>query len=217
MNEGTRHWRSLAGAVGAHAAVDGDRRVRRIVEQLPEHLEAADEHRQGRGSAQRDRVGGLHAAAVGQAVREADGLSGELEVRRILGRDGDADASGWRLAVRPRVRLRRREPAPHPGRRRGPGQRQPDPGLEELHSAAPVPVAQHRQRRALRRSRCSGARTRCSTTRRRSTRRRRAGRRSTARSTRARSPCRTTRSRSPTPRSTCQRRSRASASPTRTS
>ena len=41
-----------------------------------------------------------------------------------------------------------------------------DPGLQGLHPAAAVAAAQHGRRQALRRSRCSGARTRCSTTRR---------------------------------------------------
>ena len=44
------------------------------------------------GHAEHDRVGGLHAAAVGEAVREADRLQGQREVRRLLGRDGHADA-----------------------------------------------------------------------------------------------------------------------------
>ena len=40
------------------------------------------------------RLGGLHPAAVGQAVQEGDRLQGATEVRRLVGRDGDAHAEG---------------------------------------------------------------------------------------------------------------------------
>ena len=72
----------------------------------------ADDDREGRGAAESRRVGGLHAAAVGQAVPEGDRLPGAREVRGLLGRDGDAHASGRRLPVRHGVGVRRREPAP---------------------------------------------------------------------------------------------------------
>ena len=110
----------------------------------------AAEDRQGRGPAQPHRLGGLPAAAVGQAVRAADRLPGEREVRGQFGRDGRADEERRRRPVRHGVLLGRRRPA-HPVRgRRAPGEHQPDPELEGLLPRLPVAGLQHHQRRALR-------------------------------------------------------------------
>ena len=65
-----------------------------------------------------DRVGGLPRPEVGEAVREADRLQGAGQVRRLVGRDGDADALRRRRPVRHGLRVRRREPAPDLRRRR---------------------------------------------------------------------------------------------------
>ena len=110
----------------------------------------AAEDRQGRGPAQPHRLGGLPAAAVGQAVRAADRMPGEREVRGQFGRDGRADEERRRRPVRHGVLLGRRRPA-HPVRgRRAPGEHQPDPELEGLLPRLPVAGLQHHQRRALR-------------------------------------------------------------------
>ena len=110
----------------------------------------AAEDRQGRGPAQPHRLGGLPAARVGQAVRAADRMPGEREVRGQLGRDGRADEERRRRPVRHGVLLGRRRPA-HPVRgRRPPGEHQPDPELEGILPRLPVPGVQHDQRRALR-------------------------------------------------------------------
>ena len=81
----------------------------------------ADVDRQRRGAAQPRRVGGLHPAAVGEAVHQGDRLQGERQVRRLVGRDGHAHAPGRRQPVRHGLRLRRRQPAPDPRRRRPAG------------------------------------------------------------------------------------------------
>ena len=144
--------------------------------------------------------------AVGQAVREADRLPGERQVRRLLQRDGLADGQRRRRPVRPGVGLRRRRPAPDLRRRRAADQHQPDPVVEEV---PPVPAVARRSTRSAASttaSPTSSVPTCCSTRPRRSRPRRPRGRCCTPRSTRARSPCRTTRSRSPTRRCTCRRR-----------
>ena len=107
----------------------------------------------GRGEGQLNLIAweGYTAAAVGQAVRAGDRLQGQREVRRLLRRDGHADAPGRRLAVRHGLGLRRRGAAADPRRRRAAGERRADPRLQELHPAAPVAAAQHRRRQALRR------------------------------------------------------------------
>ena len=145
------HRRAPRGAGG-----DGRSACRlRAVEAAPQR--AADRDREGRGPAQPGRVGRLHAAGVGEAVRSADRLPGARQVRRLLRRDGHADAPGRRQPVRHGLRLRRRQPAADPRRRRAAGQRRPHPGLEELHPAAEVAAAQHGRRQALRRLAAVGA------------------------------------------------------------
>ncbi len=128
-------------------------------------LPAAGVSKQQRRHAEHDRVGGLHPAAVGEAVREGDRLQGAREVRRLLGRDGDADALGRRRPVRHGLGVRRREPAAD--------LRQGRAGRSTRRRS---PTSRTSARRSSRRrttrstasttaSRCSGARTRCSTTR----------------------------------------------------
>ena len=99
------------------------------------------------GQLESDRLGGLHAAAMGEAVHEGDRLQGAGEVRRLVGRDGDADAD---RPVRRRLGLGRREPAPDRRQGRAPDRPEADPGLQELHPGAEVAGAQHREGRALR-------------------------------------------------------------------
>ena len=98
---------------------------------------------------------------------KATGCKVQREVRRLVRRDGDADAPGRRVAVRHGLRVGRREPAPDLRRGRAARQRQADPGLEELHPAAASRRRTTRSTASTTASRCSGARTRCSTTRRR--------------------------------------------------
>ena len=97
-----------------------------------------------------DRLGGLHPAAVGEAVREADRLHDQREVRRLVRRDGGADALRRRQPVRHGLGLRRREPAPDLRRRRPAGRPEQDPRLQELRQGVPVAAEQHGQRQALR-------------------------------------------------------------------
>ena len=111
----------------------------------------ADLDRQGRGQAQPDRLGGLRPAPVGQAVRAADRLPGERQVRRHLQRHGLADGERRRRPVRPRVGLRRRRPASDLRRRRAAGEHLPGPVLEALPPVPAVAGVQHDRRQALRR------------------------------------------------------------------
>ena len=55
---------------------------------------ADDDHegREERGRAQPDRLGGLHTTAWVKPFTKATGCKVQAEVRRLLGRDGDADA-----------------------------------------------------------------------------------------------------------------------------
>src|SRR5579859_776361 len=129
-----------------HHAGHGRRRAERAHGQPAR----AQEDRQGRGPAQPDRLGGLPEPDLGEAVRAADRLPDQREVRRQLGRDGRADEERRRRPVRHGVLLGRRGPA-HPLRgRRAPGEHQPDPELEGLLPRVQVPAVQHHQRRALR-------------------------------------------------------------------
>ncbi len=59
-----------------------------------------------RRHAQHDRVGGLPPAALGEAVRAADGLHRPREVRGLVGRDGHAHALRRRQPVRHGLRIR---------------------------------------------------------------------------------------------------------------
>ena len=120
-----------------------------------------------RRHAQHDRVGGLHPAAVGQAVREDTGCKVQREVRRLVGRDGHADALGRRRPVRHGLGLRRREPAPDLRQGRPGGRPVEDPRLQELQRRRSSRRRTTRSTASTTASRCSGARTRCSTTRRR--------------------------------------------------
>ena len=159
----------------------------------------------GRGQARRDRVACLHRPQLREGVRGEDRLQDPAEGRRVVQPDGRPDAHRRRRRrrpVRPRLGLRRRQPPADLRRRRPGGEREPDPGLEELPPGVQVPAAQHRQGCALRRLAAVGAEHAPLQHEEDHPRRRRAGRRSTARSTRARSRCRTTRSRSPTRRCT---------------
>ena len=90
-----RRTRSEDGCARAHVlrrAAARRRAVRAGSARVSAGSAAADQDRHGRGPAEPDRLGGLHAAAVGQAVPEADRLQGAREVRRLVGRDGDAHA-----------------------------------------------------------------------------------------------------------------------------
>ena len=160
-------------------------------------------HQQGnRRHAEHDRLGGLHPAAMGQAVREADRLhvhakyAGSSDEMVALMRSGGGDqydmvsASGdasLRLIYGGDVQ---------------PVDPSKIPRLQELRQGVPVAAQQHSQRQALRDLAAVGPEHAALQHQEGRCRRRRAGRRSTARSTRARSPCPTTRSRSPTSRST---------------
>ena len=171
----------------------------------------------GEGKLSLDCVGGLHAAGVGEAVREADRMHGHEQVRRLLGRDGDADAPGRRRPVRHGLRLGRRQPATDPGRDVQADEPRSDPRLEATSSRrfkSPPHNTVDGVHYGI--SLQWGPNTLLYNTE-KSRLRRRAGRRSTTRSTRARSRSRTTRSRSRTPRFTSRRRSRASGSRIRTS
>ena len=159
-----------------------------------------------------------YAARMGQALRSADGLQGARQVRGLLRRNGHADAPGRRRPVRHGLGLRRREPAPDPRRRGRADERRAGARMEELHPAAAVARRTTPSTASTTASRCSGARTRCSTTRKSVT----PGADELVGDLQpeVQGPghrARPTRSRSPTRRCTCQRRSRASASPTPTS
>src|SRR4051812_27489477 len=61
-----------------------------------DRIEPAADDRSGRRRAQPGRVGGLHAARLGEAVPEGDRLPGARQVRRLFERDGHPDAPGRR-------------------------------------------------------------------------------------------------------------------------
>ena len=133
---------------------------------------------------------------------KSERLQGQREVRRLVGRDGHADALGRRRPVRHGLGLRRREPPPHLRRRRTDDRPLEDPGLQELHEDVPVAAEQHGRRQALRHLAAVGPEHAPLQHAEGEARARPRGARSTARSTRARSPFRTTRSRSRTRRCT---------------
>ena len=167
-----------------------------------------------RGQAHDGRVGGLHRREVGQAVRAADRLQGDREVRRQLERHVQPDDVRRRRPVRPGLGLRRREPPAHRRRAVAEVNVKLIPALQGLLQGLQVAGEQHGGRASTTASRCSRTQRAALQHSKISSRSRRPGRRSTTRSTRARSRSRTTRSRSPTRRSTSRRRSHRSASRT---
>src|SRR4051794_18929379 len=108
------------------------------------------------GHAEADRVGGLHPAPVGQALRTEVGLRREGEIRRLVGRDGDPDETG-RRPVRHGLGVRRRILAPDLRQGRSAGRRLEGRRLQELQQGVPKPAEQHDRRQALRRVAAVGA------------------------------------------------------------
>jgi len=88
---------------------------------------------------------------VGRAVREADGLQGDREVRGQLERHVQPDDLRRRRPVRHGLGLGRREPPADLRRRGAGGQRQPRTGHQGLLQGVPVAGEQHGRRQALRR------------------------------------------------------------------
>ena len=122
----------------------------------------------GKGEgAQPDRVARLLRSRFAKQFESADRLQDPPQVRRLVERDGRADARRRRRRrpVRPGLGLRRREPAADHRRRRPAGERQPDPELEATSSRASSRRRTTRSTASTTASRCSGARTCCSTTR----------------------------------------------------
>ena len=168
-------WRSLV-------AADGRRRMRPATQQRRRRQRRPNlptEDRPRRGPAQPHRLGGLHPAEWVKPFEKQTGCQVHAkyagssdEMVTLMRQGGGSQYDMVSASGDASLRLIR-------GGDVAPVNVEPDPGLEGLHPAAEVAAAQHRRRQALRRSRCSGGRTRCSTTPRRSAPRRRAGRRST--------------------------------------
>ncbi len=81
---------------------------------------------------------------------KASRLHDPREVRRLVRRDGDADALGRRRPVRHGLGLRRRQPAPDLRQGRAGGRPIEGAGLQELRQGLPVAAEQHGRREALR-------------------------------------------------------------------
>ena len=141
----------------------------------------------GEGAAQPHRLGGLHPAPVGQALRDGHGLPGEREVRGVLERDGVAHGQRRRATSTTWCqRVGRRRPAADLRRRRQAGEhRSCIPNVEEVPPVPEGAAASTRSTASTTASATSSARTSCSTRPRPSRRPRRRGRSSTAPSTRA--------------------------------